>query len=213
MCLSVPRRISTLLHGSVCNVVEWQGVSFSCALMGGFAICGCTGFVAMTAQRRTRNVSECLYSLYAWLVVCSCASCLALFGFLFDTCTNMACTYMSSVVCVQQLTAWNSTQDFVYPYLLDNYLNYFLPLDCSNVPLTPPAPVSPPRSYAAECQSNLFTQNWFVQRASWRMKSCLLYACCRMCILVMLHHAFLGSVLCLLFVMPLCCQQMTLFFA
>ena len=26
----------------------------------------CTGFVAITTQRRTRNVSECLYSLYAW---------------------------------------------------------------------------------------------------------------------------------------------------
>jgi len=27
----------------------------------------CTGFVAMTTQRQTRNVSECFYSLYAWL--------------------------------------------------------------------------------------------------------------------------------------------------
>jgi len=28
-------------------------------------------FVAMTTQRRVRNVSECLYSVYAWLPCCS----------------------------------------------------------------------------------------------------------------------------------------------
>jgi len=69
---------------------------------------------------------------------------------------------MFSVACDLQLTGWNSTRDFVYPYLLDDYLIYFLPLNCSSAPLTPPSHGSPPRSYAAECQSNLFSQNWFV---------------------------------------------------
>ena len=41
-----------------CKLEEWQGLPSSCALLG---------FVAMTTERRTRNVSECLYSLYAWL--------------------------------------------------------------------------------------------------------------------------------------------------
>jgi len=34
---------------------------------------GCTGFIAMTTQCRTWNVSECLYSLYAWLLLLSSA--------------------------------------------------------------------------------------------------------------------------------------------
>ena len=38
VCLSVLRRIPTLLHGPGCKLVEWQGVSSSCALLGGFAI-------------------------------------------------------------------------------------------------------------------------------------------------------------------------------
>jgi len=35
------------------------------ALLGGFAV-GARGFIAMTTWHRMRNVSVCLYSLYAW---------------------------------------------------------------------------------------------------------------------------------------------------
>jgi len=38
VCLSVPRRIPTLLHGPGCNLEEWQCVPSSCAVLGGFAI-------------------------------------------------------------------------------------------------------------------------------------------------------------------------------
>ena len=38
VCLSVRRRIPTLLHGPGCNLAEWKGVPSSCALLGGFAI-------------------------------------------------------------------------------------------------------------------------------------------------------------------------------
>ena len=38
VCLSVPRCIRTLLHGPGCNLGERQGVTPSCALLGGFAI-------------------------------------------------------------------------------------------------------------------------------------------------------------------------------
>jgi len=38
VCLSVPRRIPTLLHGPGCNLEEWEGVPSSCALLGGLAI-------------------------------------------------------------------------------------------------------------------------------------------------------------------------------
>jgi len=38
VCLSVPGRMPTLLHGPGCNLGEWQGMSPSCALFGGFEI-------------------------------------------------------------------------------------------------------------------------------------------------------------------------------
>jgi len=63
LCLSVPCRIPTLLHGLGCNFGEWYGVPSSCALLGGFAIGA--GFRCCDNIARTRNVSECLYSLYA----------------------------------------------------------------------------------------------------------------------------------------------------
>ena len=60
VCLSVPPRIPTLLHGPECNL----GVPGSCALLGGFAV---HGFRCYDNIARTRNVNECLYSLYVWL--------------------------------------------------------------------------------------------------------------------------------------------------
>jgi len=40
------------------------GVPSTCALLGGFAIGARVSLLRQ--QRRTQNVSECLYSLYAW---------------------------------------------------------------------------------------------------------------------------------------------------
>jgi len=38
VCLFVPHRITTRLHGLRCNLAEWGGVPSSCVLLGGFAI-------------------------------------------------------------------------------------------------------------------------------------------------------------------------------
>ena len=43
------------------------GVPSSCALLGVFAMGGRVLLLWSTTYGRTRNVSECLYSLYAWL--------------------------------------------------------------------------------------------------------------------------------------------------
>ena len=61
VCLSVLHHMPTLLHGPRCNSGERYRVPSSCAVLGGFAwICNqCTRFVAIIAQRGTRNVSEC----------------------------------------------------------------------------------------------------------------------------------------------------------
>jgi len=72
--VSVHRRIPTLLYGPGCNLGEWQGVPSSCALSGGFAI-GARVLLLWQQQLRTRNVSECLYSLYAsWGIFCGLCS-------------------------------------------------------------------------------------------------------------------------------------------
>jgi len=42
VCLSVPRRISTLLHGPTCDLGEWRGCTI------GWVCNRCTGFVAIT---------------------------------------------------------------------------------------------------------------------------------------------------------------------
>jgi len=75
VCLPVRGPMPTLSHGPGCNFEEWQGMSLSCALLGGFAI---GAHVALLWQHnanpsyyklastpryddivRTRNVSEC----------------------------------------------------------------------------------------------------------------------------------------------------------
>ena len=63
-CLCVPRRIPALLHGPGCNLGEWQG----CPLVVHYwaDLQSVNGFRCYDKQRRTRNVSECLSSLYAW---------------------------------------------------------------------------------------------------------------------------------------------------
>jgi len=67
VCLSVPRRIPTLLHGPGCNLEEWQGVP-SCAYWADLQ--SVHGFRCYGNIARTRNVSECLYSLHAYSKSC-----------------------------------------------------------------------------------------------------------------------------------------------
>ena len=62
VCVTVPRRIPTLLHGPWCNFEEWYGVPPAIG-----RICNrCTGFVAMTTQHEREMSASALYSLYAW---------------------------------------------------------------------------------------------------------------------------------------------------
>jgi len=73
LCLSVCGRMPTLLHEQRCNLSKRYGVLPSCGLLGGF---------------RTQNVSECLYSLYAWLLLLFIAS--LLLGVNVKECWKMA---------------------------------------------------------------------------------------------------------------------------
>ena len=67
ICLSDPRRIPTLLHGPRCNYRNGRGdplvVHYWADLQS------VHGFRCYDNIFRTRNVSECLYSLYAWFAV------------------------------------------------------------------------------------------------------------------------------------------------
>jgi len=69
VCVSVSVRLHmpTLLHGPGCNLGKWQEVPPSCALLGGFAIGARVRCYENIAWMR--NVSEYLYSLYAWLLL------------------------------------------------------------------------------------------------------------------------------------------------
>jgi len=65
VCLSVPRHIPTLLHGPGCNLGEWQAVPT--VVHYWVDLQSVHGFRCYDNTARTRNVSECLYSLHAWL--------------------------------------------------------------------------------------------------------------------------------------------------
>ena len=64
VCLTVPGRIPTLLHGPRCNLGNGRG----CPLVVHYwaDLQSVHGFCCCDNMARTRNVSECLYSLYAW---------------------------------------------------------------------------------------------------------------------------------------------------
>ena len=76
LCVCVPRRIPTLLHRPRCDLGEWQG----CPLVVHYwaDLQSVHGFRCYDNIARTRNVSECLYSLYTWF-----SSCFYLFYFYF----------------------------------------------------------------------------------------------------------------------------------
>ena len=66
VCLAVRRRMSTLLHGPGCNLGEWYGYLL---VVQHWRICKAVhGFRYYDNTAGTQNVSECLYSLYAWFV-------------------------------------------------------------------------------------------------------------------------------------------------
>jgi len=67
VCLSEPRRIPTLLHGPGCNLDEWLEVRCSLVVHHWADFQSVHVFRCYDNIARTRNVSECLYSLYAWL--------------------------------------------------------------------------------------------------------------------------------------------------
>jgi len=60
VCLSVPRRIPTLLHGPGCNLGEWQGLPSSCALLGGVAIGARVSLLWQHSAEREMSASACI---------------------------------------------------------------------------------------------------------------------------------------------------------
>jgi len=73
--LSVCLSLATFPHYCTDPDVTWGmvGVLCSCALLGGFAVSARVSL--LWQQSRTRNVSKCLYSLYAWFYLC-CVTCI-----------------------------------------------------------------------------------------------------------------------------------------
>jgi len=69
VCLSV-HRIPTLLHRPGCKLGEWWG----CPLVVHYRadLQPVHGFRCYDNIAQTRNVSECLYSPYAWFLYCTC---------------------------------------------------------------------------------------------------------------------------------------------
>ena len=71
VCVSVCLSLAVFPHYCTDPDVSWGMAESALQLCTIVPICNrCTGFFAMTTQRRTRNVSECLYSLYAWFCYC-----------------------------------------------------------------------------------------------------------------------------------------------
>jgi len=69
VCLSIPHCISTLLHGPGCSLANGSGCP---VVVHDWAdLQSVHGFRCYDSIARTWNVCECLYSLYAWLVMCS----------------------------------------------------------------------------------------------------------------------------------------------
>ena len=58
VCVSVPRRIPTFMHGPVCNFEEWQGATISCAQLGRFVI-GEWILLLWKHMHLMQNVSKC----------------------------------------------------------------------------------------------------------------------------------------------------------
>jgi len=58
LCLSVPRRIPTLLHGPGCNLGNGR-VPSSCALFGGFAIGARVSLLLQHSAERGMSASAC----------------------------------------------------------------------------------------------------------------------------------------------------------
>jgi len=67
VCLPVPCRIPTLLHGPGCNL--WNDMACSLVVHYWADWQSAHGFRCYDNIPRTRNVSECLYSLYAWFLL------------------------------------------------------------------------------------------------------------------------------------------------
>ena len=72
LCVPVPRRIPTLLHGPDVSCRNGRGCPLVIQYWADFQ--SMHGFRCYDNIARTRNVSECLYSLCAWLFYHSCST-------------------------------------------------------------------------------------------------------------------------------------------
>jgi len=63
VCLSVRRRMPTLLHGPGCNSGEWYGLPLSCALLGEFASGARVSLLWQHSVERKMSASNCTRSM------------------------------------------------------------------------------------------------------------------------------------------------------
>ena len=70
ICLSVcPSPHSQPLHGPGCKLEEWQGVPFSCALLGGFAIGARVSLLWQHSDEREMSASACTRCMPGFIIV------------------------------------------------------------------------------------------------------------------------------------------------
>jgi len=97
VCLSVPRRRPTLLHGLGCNLGNGRGCPLIVhyrADLHSVHVFRCYDNIA-----RTRNVSECLHALYAWLGLKSAA--------------RRKCEIVGLLSILKQSLSWVLTYEFI----------------------------------------------------------------------------------------------------
>ena len=69
MCLSVPRRIPTLLHGPGCNLGNGRGCPLVVKLLGGFAIGARVSLLRQHSAERQMSASACARSMPGFQLV------------------------------------------------------------------------------------------------------------------------------------------------
>jgi len=69
VCVTVHRRMSTLLHGAGCHLGEWYEVPSSCALLGGFAIGARVSLPWQHSAGREMSASACTRSMPGFVLI------------------------------------------------------------------------------------------------------------------------------------------------
>ena len=119
----------TLLHVPGCNFGEWQGVSCSCAVLGGFAI-GARVLLLWRHTRLMRNVSECsLFALWLAFVLLTCSLITGIQERIYLACLYclVYCSFFLAIDCVLCIA---NGRPFIHSFIPQFALRFsFLPKD------------------------------------------------------------------------------------